>query len=117
MKGGRGEDTLVYNVSEGEDKVRLHGGKGTDTGIINTNGHSVLIENKKGEVLFASGGKGKPYTGGGTKIKVVSIENLDIRTPDEQLVVPEVEEPVVVTNPPSPPVSAHEQKPEGSEDW
>gem|GEM_PF-2856762 len=101
QKGGRGNDTLIYHVSEGEDVVKMHGGKGTDTGIIHTHGHSVVVQDKKGKVLFASGGQNKNYTGGGTTIQVKSIENLDIRTPENEVTVPEVEIPEtpVVTTP------------------
>ncbi|MAA79548.1 MAG: hypothetical protein CL916_09835, partial [Deltaproteobacteria bacterium] len=93
QKGGRGDDTLEYNVSEGEDIVTMNGGRGKDTGIINTNGHAVVVQDKKGKVLFASGGRNQNYTGGGTTIKVKSIENLDIRTPDNEVVIPEVDAP------------------------
>ena len=93
QKGGRGNDTLEYSVSEGKDVVTMNGGRGKDTGIIHTNGHAVVVQDKKGKVLFASGGKNKNYTGGGTTIKVKSIENLDIRTPENKVVIPEVDEP------------------------
>ena len=92
-KGGRGDDTLEYSVSAGKDIVHLKGGRGTDTAIIHTNGHALVVQDKKGKVLFASGGKKQNYTGGGTTIKVRSIENLDIRTPENKVQIPEVEPP------------------------
>jgi hypothetical protein len=91
QKGGWGNDILEYKVSSGQDRVNLNGGRGNDTAIIHTNGHAVVVQDKKGKVLFASGGQNKNYTGGGTTIKVRSIENLDIRTPENQVEIPEVD--------------------------
>jgi hypothetical protein len=91
QKGGKGNDILEYKVSAGQDVVNLNGGRGKDTAIIHTNGHAVVVQDKKGKVLFASGGQNKNYNGGGTTIKVRSIETLDIRTPENQVEIPEIE--------------------------
>ena len=99
QNGGKGDDILEYNVSAGQDIVSLNGGKGKDTAIIHTNGHAVVVQDRKGKVLFASGGQNKNWTGKGTTIKVRSIENLDIRTPENKVNVPDVDPPGPVSAP------------------
>ena len=75
MSGGRGNDKLVYHVSEGNDKAVLKGGRGRDTAIIYTHGHAVTVKGKRGRVPFSSDGE-RDQIVGRTIIKVRGVEKI-----------------------------------------